>query len=104
MSVLLFSLLFRISTQKLRFFRKKGDSALGEDRTSLSEMLQSRCIRLSFGFSLSRENGVLLAAGGIIWCGVDLYKAKAELPLELTAILQRTILDYQEACRREALK
>lgn len=64
----------------------------------------SVCALADGPFPVGDVIGVLLAAGGIIWCGVDLYKAKAELPLELTAILQRTILDYQEACRREALK
>ena len=47
---------------------------------------------------------VVLAAGGTAWSGYDLWKAREQLPAELTALLQSVIRDCQDACRREVLK
>lgn len=48
--------------------------------------------------------GVVLAAGGTAWSGYDLWKAREQLPAELTAMLKQTINDCQAACRMEVLK
>ena len=47
---------------------------------------------------------VVLAAGGTAWSGYDLWKAREQLPVELTAMLKQAIHDCQAACRREAIK
>ena len=46
----------------------------------------------------------MLAAGGTAWSGYDLWKAREQLPAELTALLRQVISDLQEACRMEVLK
>ena len=48
--------------------------------------------------------GIVLATGGTAWCGYDLWKAREQLPVELTALLKQAINDCQAACRMEALK
>ena len=55
------------------------------------------------GLMAAVEDGVL-AAGGTIWSGYDLWKARKHLPAELTTLLKQAILDCQAACRGEALK
>ena len=47
---------------------------------------------------------VVLAAGGTAWSGYDLWKAREQLPAELTAMLKQVINDCQAACRAEVLK
>lgn len=47
---------------------------------------------------------VVLAAGGTAWSGYDLWKAREQLPAELTAMLKQAIHDCQAACRMEVLK
>ena len=46
----------------------------------------------------------VLAAGGTAWSGYDLWKARKQMPTELTALLKQVISDLQEACRMEVLK
>ena len=47
---------------------------------------------------------IVMAAGGTAWSGYDLWKAREQLPAELTALLLSVIRDCQDACRREVLK
>ena len=47
---------------------------------------------------------VVLASGGTAWSGYDLWKAREQLPAELTAMLKQAIHDCQAACRKEATK
>ena len=47
---------------------------------------------------------VVLAASGTAWSGYDLWKAREQLPAELTALLKQVIRDCRAACRREVLK
>lgn len=47
---------------------------------------------------------IVMAAGGTAWSGYDLWKAREQLPAELTALLRSVISDCQDACRREVLK
>ena len=46
--------------------------------------------------------GAVLATGGTVWSGYDLWKAHVRLPAELTALLKQVISDCQAACRKEA--
>ena len=48
--------------------------------------------------------GVVLATGGTVWSGYDLWKAHVRLPAELNALLTQAIRDCQEACRKEAFR
>ena len=54
--------------------------------------------------SLSMGSLPVLAAGGTAWSGYDLWKAREQLPAELTALLLSVIRDCQDACRKEVLK
>ena len=47
---------------------------------------------------------IVMAAGGTAWSGYDLWKAREQLPAELTALLLSVIRDCQDACRKEVLK
>ena len=62
------------------------------------------CAAADGPFPFGDAVAVVLAAGGTVWSGYDLWKAREQLPVELTAILKQAIHDCQAACRAEVLK
>ena len=62
------------------------------------------CAAADGPFPFGDAIAVVLAAGGTAWSGYDLWKAREQLPAELTALLKQVISDCQAACRREVLK
>ena len=62
------------------------------------------CATADGPFPFGDAVAAVLAAGGTAWSGYDLWKAREQLPVELTALLKQVISDLQEACRREVLK
>ena len=62
------------------------------------------CAAADGPFPFGDAIAVVLAAGGTAWSGYDLWKAREQLPAELTALLKQVISDCQAACQREVLK
>ena len=62
------------------------------------------CAAADGPFPFGDAVAVALAAGGTAWSGYDLWKAREQLPVELTAMLKQAIQDCQTACRKEAEK
>ena len=62
------------------------------------------CAATDGPFPFGDAFAVLLATGGTVWTGYDLWKAREQLPDELTGMLKQVINDCQAACRMEVLK
>ena len=62
------------------------------------------CAAADGPFPFGDAVAVVLAAGGTAWSSYDLYEARKQLPTELTVLLQNTIRDLQEACRKGAFR
>lgn len=62
------------------------------------------CAAADGPFPFGDAVGVVLAVGGTTWSSYDLYKARKQLPAELTALLKQAISDCQEACRKGAFR
>lgn len=79
---------------------------MGSIVTRLSAVFGSgaACAAADGPFPFGDAVAVVLAAGGTAWSGYDLWKARVQLPAELTAMLKQVISDCQAACRREVLK
>lgn len=45
--------------------------------------------------------GLMMAAGGTVMCGYELWQARITLPQELSAVLHQSILECRELCRKE---
>lgn len=87
-------------------FLKTTLRSLAGVTASLSARLAASCgigvaAALADGpFPVGDAVGIALAAGGTAWCLIDLKQICAQLPLELTAALNQSILEFHEACRR----
>ena len=81
-------------------------STLGSVVTRLTALFGggAACATADGPFPFGDAIAVILAAGGAAWSGYDLWKARDQLPAELTAMLNLVIRDCQDACRREALR
>ena len=62
------------------------------------------CAAADGPFPFGDAVAVVLATGGTAWSSYDLYEARKRLPAELTVLLQTTIRDLQEACRKGAFR
>lgn len=47
--------------------------------------------------------GAVLGIGSLAWCAYDLYDISSVMPAEVCSSLKKTVADYQENCRKQAL-
>lgn len=73
-------------------------------RLSMTFGCGTACAASDGPFPFGDALAVVLAAGGTVWSGYDLWKAREQLSTELTAMLKQVINDCQAACRMEVLK
>lgn len=91
-------------------FLKQTLAALGSVLSSVVSRMTAAfgggtaCAAADGPFPFGDAVAVVLAAGGTVWSGYDLYEARKQLPAELTALLKKAIHDCQATCRVEAIK
>lgn len=78
-------------------------------RDALIRLLGETVIKAAASVGIAVADGPLpigdiIAIGGLIWCGYDIYQATKAIPDELRAILNKTVDSFRNDSRSEAMR